>query len=235
MEHGSRNFLEFSDSFEGMQGVIQLEPSKNQGNPQTNSAAPVPSKTFLDPYKGYCEVDTDIVFQRLKKTLWPFDRRKFFENKGDLYGAFWVPTTLIFIMSVAGSFANKIASNEGYTFDPKGIVITASTVYFFIFAVPALLYFVLFTGIDIAYYDIMSLYGYSYFTFWPAAIVSVVNFSPLRWVAFATASVWSGLLVSKNYYNEVQILEEWKKYATAVFSFSGYVALTLIANFYLYE
>lgn len=235
MDHGSKNFFEFSDPVDGMQGVIQLEPDRNQGRIEVSSPPSTSANTTLDPYKSYCEVDTTIVLQRIKKTLWPFDRRKFFENKGDLYGAFWVPTTLIFILSVAGSLATRISSNEGYAFDPTGIVITATSVYFFVFAIPAVIYFVLFTGIDITYYDLLSLYGYSYFAFWPAAILSVVNFSLIRWLAFGTASIWSGLLIGKNYYNEVQFLVEWKKYATIVISFSGYLGLTLIANFYLYQ
>lgn len=235
------NFFEFNDPNEGMQGVIKLghessvSPSKPVAPTSQVSSNPVPSSSRLDFLKNNCEVDLHTVLTRLKKTLWPFNRSKFFEDKSDLYGAVWVPTTLIFILSVSGSIASKLSSTEGYSFDPAAIVTTACVVYIFLFAAPTLLSFCLFDGIPLTFYDIFSLYGYSYFPFCPASIVSVARFPILRWISFVLASVWSSLLIVKNFYNEIQFLDEWKKYVSIAICVSGYVALTLTANLYLFN
>ena len=160
------NFFEFSDPAESMQGVIQLEPEKKSQPPPATlvSPAPPPATSSIEKYKSFCDVDTGTVLLRLKKTLWPFDRRKFLENKADLYGAFWVPTTLIFLLSVSTSLS----------------AFFSGVIYFFIFSVPALLSFIILAGIEITFTELMSLYGYSYFSFWIAAILSVFNYSWVR-------------------------------------------------------
>lgn len=234
MANGSVNFMEFSDPAEGIQGVISLEPEKKKKNFDP-APQPAAAPSAIDGYRSYCDVDTSTVLYRLKKALWPFDRRKFLENKADLYGAFWVPTTLIFILSVAGSVAATLSSDEGYTFDPQAIVTTAGLIYAFVFTIPAILAFALLVGIETTYYDLLSLYGYSYCAFWPAAILSVFNYSFIRWLVFSVGSLWASVLITKNYYNEIEFLDDWKKYLTILLSVSGYVALTLVANLYLFQ
>ena len=194
----------------------------------------VPATSSIEKYKSFCDVDTGTVLLRLKKTLWPFDRRKFLENKADLYGAFWVPTTLIFLLSVSTSLSAFFSGSKDYTFNPSAIVTIAGVIYFFIFSVPALLSFIILAGIEITFTELMSLYGYSYFSFWIAAILSVFNYSWVRWLSFGLSSIWAGLLLTKNFYNEIESLEGSKKYLALGVSFSGYIVLTFTANFYLY-
>ena len=230
----SVNFFEFSDPSEGMQGVINLEPEKKKPEIIEQPSASSPSKSALDSYKGFCDVDTAIVLYRIKKTLWPFDRSKFLESKADLYGAFWIPTTLICILSVAGSIGAKYSDNQ-FVFNPSDIVLVTGVVYFFVLTVPSILSFILLAGYEITYTELLSLYGYSYFLFCPAAVISVINYSLVRWLAFSVASVWAGVLLTKNYYNELEFLEGGKKYLAIGISLSGYVGLTLTANLYLFK
>ena len=235
------NFFEFNDPNEGMQGVIKLG-HESSAAPASAPAAPVkqvqgasPPLSRLNSLKGFCEVDLMTVLFRLKKTLWPFNRTKFFEDKSDLYGAIWVPTTLIFILSVSGSLATKLSHSTGYTFDPAALVTTASVIYIFLFAVPTVLSFCLFEGIPLGFIDILSLYGYSYFSFVPSSVISIARYPLLRWLSFTLSTVWSSLLIVKNFYNEIQFLDDWKKYVSIAICVSGYVALTLTANLYLFN
>ena len=230
------NFFEFSDPSESMQGVIKLEQEKPRSIPIASApSAAAPAESSLDKYRSFCDVDTETVLFRLKKTLWPFNRSKFLESKADLYGAFWVPTTLIFLLSVSGNLASTVSETGGYAFNPAAIVTLAGVIYFFVFSVPAVLSFCILAGLEITYVELTSLYGYSYFIFWPAAIVGALRLPLAQWLAFGLASVWAGVLLTKNYYSEIEALEGFKKYLAIGVSLSGYIALTLTANLYLYK
>ena len=147
-------FVEFSDV-----------PDKNIEINKEEKPAEVLQVPSIEPYQVYFNVDTFTVFYHIKKTLWPFDRKKFIESQADLYGAFWIPTTLIFLLSVAGSIAAKLSPDQGYTFKLPTMIGITFLIYFFTFTVPALLSWVLLSGYDIKFVDLLSLYGYSYFIF----------------------------------------------------------------------
>ena len=221
------NFAKFSD--EKGEGVAPHNSGKDPEQP--NPATP----SMIETYRSHFEVDTQTVIYRIKKTLWPFDRSKFFENKADLYGAIWVPTTLIFLLSVVGSAAARLTDDKDYTFNPSALVVIASMIYFFIFSVPALLSFFLLPIDEVSFTELLSLYGYSYFMFCPAAIISVLQFTYVRWISFGASSVWAGILLTKNYYNQINSSEGWRKYLTIIISLSGYAVVTLTANVYLFK
>ena len=230
------NFFQFSDTPESMQGVIKLEPDNPRKLPIVPApSAPAASESSLDKYRSLCDVDTEIVLYRIKKTLWPFNRSKFLESKADLYGAFWVPTTLIFLLSVSGNLASTVTEEGGYTFNPSAIVTLAGVIYFFVFSVPAVLSFCILAGLEVTYMELTSIYGYSYFIFWPAAVVGALKWPAAQWLAFVLASVWAGVLLTKNYYTDIEYLEGFKKYLAIGVSLSGYIVLTLTANLYLYK
>ena len=216
------NFAKFSDA-----------PGNKPEEPPGPANAPAPS--LIDSYSSFFEVDTPTVLLRLKKTLWPFDRSKFFENKADLYGAIWVPTTLIFLLSAMGSVPALFSSNEGYTFNPSVLVMISALIYFFIFAVPAVLSMLLMPIDEVSFTELLSLYGYSFFTFCISAVLSVPKFTYLRWGSFGLASIWGGVLLTKNYYSQINSSQGWKKYLTILISLSGYAALTATTNLYLFN
>ena len=234
MDRGA-NMLYFSDNADHMEGVITLEPDKKKEQLRDIPiSAPQQTTSFLDQYKIYCDINTSTVVYRLKKTLWPFNEQKFFESKADLYGAFWIPTTLIFILLFSCTLSLKI-SDPSAKFDPQALIVTSAMVYTFVFSVPAVLSFAIFSGAEISYMELTSLYGYSYFLFWPAALVSVLNFSFVRWISFGVSSVLAGALLTKNFYNEIEFLQGWTKYASIIISLSGYIVLTVVANLYLFS
>lgn len=218
----SFNFAKFDDDSERKQDKSEEIPN------------PAP-QGLLEKYSGYFDVNSQTVLQRVKKTLWPFDRSKFFENKADLYGAVWVPATLIFLLSLCGSVSARLTADEGYSFNPSVLITISTLVYFFILVVPAVLSFFLLPIEEVSFIELLSLYGYSYFIFCPAAIICTLNFQFLRWGVFIASSVWAGVLLTKNYYNQINASEGWKKYLTILISLSGYVVLTLTTNIYLFN
>lgn len=63
----------------------------------------------------------------------------------DLYGPFWILTTIIFLLGSAGNLANYLNnwSNENHTFDLKLVRIGVVFVYSVGFGFPTVLFFVI--------------------------------------------------------------------------------------------
>ncbi|XP_033148166.1 uncharacterized protein LOC103870835 isoform X2 [Brassica rapa] len=67
-------------------------------------------KFTVGAYKPFFDVDTSDVVDRLKESLFPF-RGTFTEktaDKPDLYGPFWICTTLIFVAASIGTFVTSV-------------------------------------------------------------------------------------------------------------------------------
>ena len=93
------------------------------------AAVPVPSGVAafwtISYYQPLFDVDTVQVLNRIKGSLLPRPRGAFFEliaANPDLYGPFWVATTLIFAMAITGNLASYLAfatteTNKKWTYD----------------------------------------------------------------------------------------------------------------------
>ncbi len=94
----------------------------------------------VESIKPYWDITEAEIFDRVKFSLVPthggfFER---VENKPDIYGPFWILTTLIFIISVAGNLALWIGSN-GKVYDFNFVPLAASLVYMVGFIIPLIL------------------------------------------------------------------------------------------------
>ena len=213
-------------------GYHEFDKEQNPANVSADSELPPPPKKFFDieAFKIYFEVDASTVKQRLQKTIWPFNRHKFFEDKPDLYGAMWIPTTLIFLMSVAGSISHKLSPDKDYSYNPSSIVELALVIYLSEFGIPALLAYLILDPTKVTFSGLASLYGYSYFMFGPATIISMIRISTLSWLSFMAASAWAGALIAKNIYSDIPGNSDMKKYLIIGLGCTGYLFLTLAAN-----
>ena len=97
-------------------GSQALKPAQDTGGFSDPSAAAVPtgSAAFwtITYYQPLFDVDTVQVLNRVKGSLLPRPRGAFFEliaANPDLYGPFWVATTLIFAMAITGNLASYLA------------------------------------------------------------------------------------------------------------------------------
>ena len=97
-------------------GSQDLKPAQDTGGFSDPSAAAVPtgSAAFwtIAYYQPLFDVDTVQVLNRVKGSLLPRPRGAFFEliaANPDLYGPFWVATTLIFAMAITGNLASYFA------------------------------------------------------------------------------------------------------------------------------
>eukprot|EP00486_Rosalina_sp_Unknown_P006429 CAMPEP_0201578098 /NCGR_PEP_ID=MMETSP0190_2-20130828/24809_1 /ASSEMBLY_ACC=CAM_ASM_000263 /TAXON_ID=37353 /ORGANISM="Rosalina sp." /LENGTH=165 /DNA_ID=CAMNT_0048010897 /DNA_START=88 /DNA_END=582 /DNA_ORIENTATION=+ len=84
--------------------------------PQNNTDASNAKCWNVQYYQPYFDLDTSDELIRIRKALLPFLAGEFYDKdldeKPDLYGPFWITTTLAFLMAAMGNFAAYINTNE---------------------------------------------------------------------------------------------------------------------------
>jgi hypothetical protein len=84
-------------------------------------------------------VTTADITQRLLTSLIPFNRKFYsaYKEKPDLYGPFWIYTTLIIILSISGNFSRYLQQgDENFTYDFSFIPIATVVIYSIGFGLP---------------------------------------------------------------------------------------------------
>ncbi|MBA0803798.1 hypothetical protein Gohar_013969, partial [Gossypium harknessii] len=105
-------------------------------------------KFTVAAYKPYFDVDTTDVLDRLKESLYPF-RGTFTEKTAtnpDLYGPFWICTTLIFVAASIGTFVTYVAHklrDKEWNYDINLVTWSAGVFYGYVTVVPLVLYVIL--------------------------------------------------------------------------------------------
>lgn len=177
-------------------------------------------------YAQYFDVDTRQVISRCMLALNPFGKQLFLDEQDDeegnigdgviggrpdLYGPFWICTTVILVLFFASTLVGLLFSSwQGVKYEYQFDLLTgaAGLMYSYTFLVPLGLWVVM------RYFDvksvtsllqIVSLYGYSNITWIPVAILSV---SPLlgvpsvsnviRWIFIGLGFVFSASFIVKN-------------------------------------
>jgi hypothetical protein len=163
--------------------------SKPEGSPGVtdqlidNSNAPIYSLAY---YKVFFDVDTGDVSTRLLKAMQPLNTKFADEVKPnpDLYGPFWVCTTLVFAMAAAGNFANYLSSSSTapWSYDFNKVTLAACVVYGYGFMIPMLVNFMaMYYTQGVGFVSLVCLYGYSLTAFVAAAFLAPAeraNFAP---------------------------------------------------------
>eukprot|EP01083_Nonionella_stella_P243022 847193_1 len=139
---------------------------KNNENNENNVSA---NCWNIQYYQPYFDVDTNQELQRLRKALLPFMSGEFFDTelneKPDLYGPFWITTTLAFLMAAMGNFSAYINTNEDRIAEWNGDITRISEAATFLYTgssiVPILLYIILKTyNVKFTLIQLISYYGY---------------------------------------------------------------------------
>jgi len=198
-------------------------------------------------YQPYFDIDTESELLRLKRSLQFWDRPFFrteLNEKPDLYGPFWIATSLAFMMAAFGNFARFINSEkdarEAWHSDVEKISNAAWGLYLSLLFIPLLIKGIMsYSGVSKAQIpsviELVSLYGYSLFAYVPACVLCVVPFGWFRWLVVCTAFGLSTALLLTNIY--VEDLQKDRKRALPllllVLACQG--ALALLMRFYFFE
>ena len=139
----------------------------------------------------YFNVTNQDVMERLLMALKGFSSQfqQITEQNPDLYGPFWIYTTLIFMLSAMGNIANWIKGNT--TAVAFGDIEKAAVMIYVIgFLVPLLLSFIMKVfGSQTPYVQILCIYGYSFTCILPASLCALIPIGIFQWVIIIGAGV----------------------------------------------
>eukprot|EP00271_Cylindrocystis_brebissonii_P002946 TRINITY_DN13691_c0_g1_i1.p1 TRINITY_DN13691_c0_g1~~TRINITY_DN13691_c0_g1_i1.p1 ORF type:complete len:291 (-),score=65.43 TRINITY_DN13691_c0_g1_i1:343-1215(-) len=215
------------------------------------SAAPPPSSRWglltIGYYRPYFDVDTIDVLERIRDSLFPFPRSNFLEKTSlnpDMYGPFWICTTLIFVTAALGnlsaylSHATTSASDDPsvWYYDINKVSWAAAIFYGYTAVVPAALYFLLrYLGVSSGLVQLWCLYGYSLFVFIPTSFVSVVPLEFVRWLVVAVATVVSATFLGTNLKTQIAVgMDKWILLVTGAVALQCLLGLILKLYFFTY-
>ncbi|KAF5184226.1 Yipf1-like protein, partial [Thalictrum thalictroides] len=190
-------------------------------------------------YKPYFDVDTSDVLDRIKESLIPF-RGSFTEKTAtnpDLYGPFWICTTLIFVAASIGTFVTYVAhklQKKEWDYDINMITWSAGLFYGYVTVVPLCLYVILkYFSAPSGIVQLLCLYGYSLFIFIPASCLSVVPLELFRWVVAGVAGFMSATFVALNLRAHIMSAgERWFLIVVGIFLLQ--LALAFVLKLYLF-
>uniref|UniRef100_A0A2P2IW84 Protein YIP n=1 Tax=Rhizophora mucronata TaxID=61149 RepID=A0A2P2IW84_RHIMU len=193
----------------------------------------------VNAYKPYFDVDTSDVMERIKDSLFPF-RGTFNEKTAsnpDLYGPFWICTTLIFVAASIGTFVTYIAhklQKKEWDYDINLVTWSAGLFYGYVTVVPLVLYVILkYFSAPSGLAQLFCLYGYSLFVFIPALCLSIVPLEIFRWVIAGVAGFMSASFVALNLRAHIMSAgERWFLIVAGIFLLQ--LALSVVLKLYLF-
>jgi len=173
-------------------------------------------------YRPYFDVDTKDVLWRVGSSfLGPFkpDFMAVTMSSPDLYGPFWVATTLIFVTAVAGNYADFIAfKKQSHSAPPAGgsssgddvharqwyadytkMSFSALLFYGYVFLLGMGLFFALrWFKSEIKLANVWCIYGYAMTIYIPMAFVCILPIGWVRWLVVMLATGISGFFIVAN-------------------------------------
>ncbi|KAI5357753.1 Putative Yip1 domain, protein Yip5/YIPF1/YIPF2 [Septoria linicola] len=194
---------------------IQPDASQTGAFPSSSNTGPSSSKRYLwsiQFYQQFFDVDTTSVLHRCRSALYP--RTNFLdvlEGNPDLYGPFWIATTVVVILFLTGTISQYLAyQGKGhFAYDFRLLSGAAGLVYGYTIFVPLGLWAVLkWSGSESAnLLECWALYGYSNLIW---IVVALVSWSPLTALNYAFTAVglaFSAVFLTRNLYPIVSAID----------------------------
>lgn len=157
----------------------------------------------MEYYQKYFNADTNEVLMKLAGSITPTFNNNFLINRirpnPDMYGPFWIITTLIFTIAITGniaSFLRNFGSDFKWHTDFHKVTTSAAGIISYWWLAPTGLYTILrmrqneFN--DFTFIELLSIYGYSLFIYIPISILWLINVSAIQWILVLIAVGLSG-------------------------------------------
>lgn len=254
LEFHNSNFADPSSNRKGGRG-----PSPGLPPPVTASSSSGGGKRFLwtlSFYAQFFDVDTSSVLQRCWAALYP--RANFLdvlEGNPDLYGPFWIATTVVLILFLGGTISLYWHSGAGerFAYDFKlltgmctpvalsllslcrGHVLmgrktgAAGLIYGYTLVIPVLLFLALrYFGSESAnLLECWALYGYSNLIWIPVALISWSGVDALNYVFVAVGFGVSAVFLLRNLYPVISATDRQKSKALLILVLALHAGLAI--------
>ncbi|KAJ1977628.1 hypothetical protein H4R34_003505 [Dimargaris verticillata] len=160
----------------------------------------------VEYYAQFFNVDTPQVLDRMWQSIVP--TKNFLDTiapNPDMYGPFWIPTTVIFVMFVTSSLAQSVVAylhGAERVYDFTTLSFAVFTVYpYWLLASVGVWATTKYFGCQPSLLEILGIYGYS-FTIWiPIAVACVVPHDLVRWILTLVAFASSAFFICRNIFN----------------------------------
>mmetsp|Transcript_20154 Transcript_20154/g.30187 ORF Transcript_20154/g.30187 Transcript_20154/m.30187 type:complete len:270 (+) Transcript_20154:117-926(+) len=199
---------------------------EGDGNESSNA-----SICSLAYYKQFFNVTTSQISWRLLRALDVRPNAPLFyedDSRPDMYGPFWVCTTLVFLIAASGNIAHYLETTGdsvwNYQFDK--LTKAAWIFYSSISIIPIAVWFALgHLDHQKSLIEVVSIYGYSLTVFIPTCIICVTPDDYVRIAAIGLAFVISSIFIIRNLGNLVIIRNPERNRGTRT---KGYILLGVI-------
>ena len=209
------------------------QESKKENQPKSYIEKLLCIFSFIRPY---FKVTFNDVKTRIIKSFLPINNSFFdiaIENP-DLYGPFWIYTTLIYVIAAGGALSYYFTNSVNNYFQAF-VPVAGSILYCFGFGFPLVmwLYMKIFK-IEMKYVSLICLYGYSLTCFIPVLIICASGFAWVQWILLIYGICNSTTFVLINIWNYIRTIDEKKKYTFLGIFCAGQFILFLILKFYFF-
>eukprot|EP00053_Salpingoeca_punica_P012812 m.115161 g.115161 ORF g.115161 m.115161 type:complete len:312 (+) comp16045_c0_seq1:52-987(+) len=238
----------FGDNTDRVQLLTEPAGGSRSGGSQSQQRTPSsgsPAIWTLEYYQQFFDVDTEQVVSRVRNSLWPLknDFLRKIQGRGDLYGPFWISTTLVFLTAMSGNVAHWFATTEEervtWQYDFSKVSLAATTIYSYVTLVPFAVWLWLRWKVTNSptLLDVFCVYGYSIFTYIPVAMLCAVpQFqSAGRWGLILTAMGFSGAVLLLNFYAVLSENKSPALMAMLLFVAGAHLALAMAFKLYFFD
>ncbi|KAJ3410899.1 hypothetical protein HDV05_003030 [Chytridiales sp. JEL 0842] len=146
----------------------------------------------LEFYAQWFDVDTSDVVGRIMAAVIP--RGGFLDKisgNPDLYGPFWISTTVIFALFVTSSIAASIYAyldSKPYIYDMTLLSFAVSTVYIYVTLLPGIVWGLCrYFGAPMSFFELVDLYGYGLSIWIPVSLLCIIPSELSRWILIGIA------------------------------------------------
>ncbi|XP_062260627.1 protein YIPF1 [Platichthys flesus] len=205
-------------------------PYDDQSELLSGQQKSAPFWTF-EYYQKFFDVETHHVKERILGSVLPWPGKNFVQvhlrRNPDLYGPFWICTTLVFAIAISGNISNFLMHlgkpNYKYTPEFQKVTIAATAIFTYAWLVPLALWgFLLWRNnkimnlVSYSFMEIICVYGYSLSIYIPAVVLWILPFEWLRWCTIVVALCLSGSVLVMTLWPAVR--EDHPKVIVAVLS-----------------
>jgi len=122
----------------------------------------------------------------------------------DLYGPFWIYTSIIFILSASGSLSRMSQGSKVSSFFQTFVPTAAGLIYGIGFMTPFVMVIIMRCfGAKNSYITALCIYGYSYSIFIPVILLCSSGYVVAQWVVLTYAIFQSTSFIIVNYWREL--------------------------------
>ncbi|KAJ1720488.1 hypothetical protein LPJ53_004889 [Coemansia erecta] len=185
----------------GAIGSASAPPPYQAAQPSEGSGSH--SVWHIEYWAQYFNVDSQDVVQRTYLAVVPKDSfLDVYNSNPDLWGTFWIPTSVIFVMFVTASLSQSIAESLAGTqreYDFTMLTFATFTIYVYILTVGSFVYAATkYFGSQPGLMECFSVYGYGMAVWIPISVLCVLPFDWFRWTMVGVGFASSGFFIMRS-------------------------------------